>query len=108
MRKLRTTAGDKSTTDVKEVVLSSVYGSRYKLPINHPIIDSHWVFYAKALPNTLTFEVTLPKNEEIVFTCDTTKPYTYSLSNIELEYECVRLTYLAGKALSTYALFPEN
>ena len=38
MRKLRTKAGDAKTQDVKEVALANVHGSKYRIPINHPIL----------------------------------------------------------------------
>ncbi|KAK3739427.1 hypothetical protein QZH41_004659 [Actinostola sp. cb2023] len=100
MRKLRTAAGDKVSTDANEVALAAVYGDRYRMPINHSILDAHGSFYAKALSQNLTFEITLPQSKEVTITSDTTKAYTYSLSNIELEYECIASDYLAREALS--------
>ncbi|KAK3747203.1 hypothetical protein QZH41_004130 [Actinostola sp. cb2023] len=104
MRKLRTAAGDKVSTDANEVALAAVYGDRYRMPINHPILDAHGSFYAKALSQNLTFEITLPQSKEVTITSDTTKAYTYSLSNIELEYECIASDYLAREALSAYQI----
>jgi len=102
MRKLRTASGDKVTTDAKDVVLGAVYGDKYRLPLNHSILDNHGIFYAKGLSNNLLFEITLPESGNIVVTSDNTKPYTYSLSNIELEYTCINSDYLAREALSSY------
>jgi len=102
MRKLRTAAGDKVTTDAAEVALSQVHGSKYRIPINHPILDSHGVFYPKALRNTLTFEITLPPHASITISSDLSKSYTYDLSNIELEYECIVSEDLAREAQVAY------
>ncbi|KAK3731185.1 hypothetical protein QZH41_019242, partial [Actinostola sp. cb2023] len=63
---------------------------------------AHGSFYAKALSQNLTFEITLPQSKEVTITSDNTKAYTYSLSNIELEYECIVSDYLAREALSAY------
>lgn len=104
MRKLRTAAGDKSTTDAKEVALAAIYGTKYRMAIQHPIIDGHGVFYPKALSNTLTFEITLADSKNIAITSDNTKGYSYKLSNIELEYECIRSDYLAKEALTIYQI----
>ncbi|KAK3754567.1 hypothetical protein QZH41_005794 [Actinostola sp. cb2023] len=104
MRKLRTAAGDKGSTDANEVALAAVYGDRYRMPINHSILDAHGIFYAKALSQNLTFEITLPQSKEVTITSDATKAYAYSLSNIELEYECIASDYLAREALSAYQI----
>ena len=56
--KLRAAAGDKST-DAAEVKLAGTYGDRYRIPLDHDIIDLHGVFYPRSLENTLSFELTL-------------------------------------------------
>ena len=48
MRKLRTNAGDKKTQDVREVALASVHNTKYHIPLNHPILKDHGVFYPKS------------------------------------------------------------
>ena len=103
MRKLRTAAGDKVTSDAAEVALAGVYGTKYRIPIQHPIIDTHGVFYAKALDNNLTFEITLA-DKSIGVTSDNKLDYSYSLSNIELEYECINSSDLAQEALTNYSV----
>ncbi|KXJ07079.1 hypothetical protein AC249_AIPGENE2238 [Exaiptasia diaphana] len=103
MRKLRTAAGDKVSSDAAEVALAGVYGTKYRIPIQHPIIDNHSVFYAKALDNNLTFEITLA-DKSIGVTSDNTKDYSYSLSNIELEYECINSSALAQEASTNYSV----
>ena len=47
MRKLRTSAGDASTSDAKEVALGKIYSNRYFIPISHPILDDHGVFHPR-------------------------------------------------------------
>ena len=58
MRKIRTNAGDKVTTDAGEVALAAVHNTKYRIPLDHPILNDHGVFYPKALPNLLLFELT--------------------------------------------------
>ena len=101
IRKHRTAAGDKSS-DAKEVVLAGIYDKKYRLAINHPILDGHGAFYARALTNTLTFEITLAESKELAITSDNSKDYKYSLSNIELEYECILSEHLANEAIRHY------
>ena len=92
---------NKSETDAGEVKLAAVYGKRYRIPIDHPIIDSHGVFYPRELSNALTFEITLPESSKImVHTANNL--YNYSLSSMELEYECISSDYLATEATSSY------
>jgi hypothetical protein len=104
IRKIRTDAGDKPTGYAKETkLLAAIYGKRYRIPIDHPILDSHGVFYPRELSNALTFEITLPSSSKIVVH-GTDKPYNYSLSNMELEYECIASDYLAMEATSSYKI----
>jgi len=58
--KIRSDAGDKkdSGVDVEEK-LNEVYGSKYRIRLDHQILTDHGVFYPHALFNDLTFEVTL-------------------------------------------------
>ena len=58
MRKLRTNAGDKVTSDTGEVALASVHNTKYRIPLDHPVLNDHGVFYPKVLPNHLMFELT--------------------------------------------------
>ena len=104
MRKLRTSAGDKVTTDAAEVALAAIYGTKYRIAIDHPILDEHGAFYHRGLNNTLSFEITLAESKDITITSDTTKAYTYSLSNIELEYQCISSEQLARSAMVNYSV----
>jgi len=102
MRKLRTNAGDKSSSDAKEVALAAVHNTKYCIPLNHPILSEHGAFYPKALPHPLTFEITLASVSDVVVYADTVKTPTYTITNLELEYACISSEYLAREALSAY------
>ena len=100
--KIRSGAGDKKTTGVdEENKLNSVYGNKYRINLDHPILKNHGVFYPKALPNDLVFELTLAPAVQVVRGSDGTK-LVYKLENIQLEYEVIRSKALADEALSTY------
>ena len=58
--------------------------------------------YPKALPHPLTFEITLASVPDIVVYSDTVKIPNYSMTNLELEYQCISSEYLAREALSAY------
>ena len=102
MRKLRTGAGDATTSDAGQVALGKIYGKRYHIPINHPILDDHGVFRPISLRETLMFEITLAPVSDIVVYSDVTVPPTYKLSNLELEYTTISSDYLAQEAAAAY------
>ena len=102
MRKLRTKAGDKVTSDAGQVSLGEIYGKRYHIPINHPILDDHGVFRPLSLRETLLFEITLAPTFNIIVSSDASKGQSYKLSNLELEYTSISSSYLAQEAASAY------
>ena len=107
MRKLRTNAGDKSTTDAKEVTLATIHNEKYVIPLDHTILSDHGAFYPKALPHPLLFEITLPKVDQIVNHNEAEEkktPPTYKLTNIELEYHCINSEDLSREAASSYQI----
>jgi len=58
--KIRSNAGDKKTSGVDaEKKLNEVYGTKYRIRLDHEILTDHGVFYLQALYNDLVFEVTL-------------------------------------------------
>ena len=103
IRKLRTSAGDATTSNAGEVALGKIYSNRYHIPISHPILDDHGVFYPRGIKETLMFEITLAPISDIVNFSDVTKPPTYTLKNLELEYSSISSDYLAQEASSAYA-----
>ena len=107
MRKLRTNAGDKSTTDAKEVTLATIHNEKYAIPLDHTVLSDHGAFYPKALPHPLLFEITLPKVDQIVNhdkAEEKKTPPTYKLTNIELEYRCITSEDLSREAASSYQI----
>ena len=73
-RKLRTAAGDKNTSNAKEVAMATLHGTKYCIPLDHSILLNHGVFYPKGLSHPLKFEITLGGVADIVVYSDTTKP----------------------------------
>ena len=103
LNKIRSGAGDKKTSGVdEENALNSVYGTKYRINLDHSILTDHGVFYPQALYNDLVFELTLADAREVVKGSDGTK-LVYKLENIQLEYEVIRSQTLANEAASTYA-----
>ena len=99
----RSGAGDKKTGGVdEENKLNGVYGTKYRINLDHPILTDHGVFYPQALYNDLVFELTLAPAGQVVNGSDPNK-LGYKLENIQLEYEVIRSMTLADEAMSTYS-----
>ena len=45
IRKLRTNSGEKDDSNINEVTLANIHNTKYCIPIDHPILDDHGVFY---------------------------------------------------------------
>ena len=101
--RIRSGAGDKKTSGVdEENALNAVYGTKYRINLDHPILTDHGVFYPQALYNDLVFELTLAPAHEVVKGSDASK-LGYKLENIQMEYEVIRSKTLADEATSTYS-----
>ena len=65
--KIRSGAGDKKTSGVdEENALNAVYGTKYRINLDHPILTDHGVFYPQALYSDLVFELTLAPAGQVV------------------------------------------
>ena len=101
--KIRSGSGDKKTSGVgAENNLEKVYGTKYRINLDHQILTDHvCVFYPQALYTDLEFEVTLAPASQVVKGSDATK-LKYKLTNIQLEYEIIRSEALANQAKTAY------
>ena len=107
LNKIRSGAGDKKTSGVdEENALNAVYGTKYRINLEHPILTDHGVLYPQALYSDLVFDLTLAAAHEVVKGPDGTK-LGYKLENIQMEYEVIRSKTLADKVMSTYAIGKE-
>ena len=105
MRKLRTNAGDKVTSDAKEVAHAAIHNTKYRIPIDHPVLCDHGALYPKALPHPLIFEITLPKVDQIVNhdkAEEKKTPPTYKITNLELEYSIITDENLSREVMMSY------
>ena len=102
LAKIRCNAGDKKTTGVvKEIKLNGIYGSKYRIPIDHEILKTHGVFFPRALSDELVFELRLAPASNVVKGSDASK-LAYELTNIQLEYEVIHSKELADEVESNY------
>ena len=103
LNKIRSNAGDKKTSGVDaEKKLNGIYGTKYRIRLDHQILNDHGTFYPQALYNDLMFELLLAPASQVVRGTDPSK-LKYKLTNIQLEYEMIRSKTLADEAFSTYS-----
>ena len=101
--RIRSGSGDKKTSGVDaENALKEVYGTKYRINLDHPILTDHGVFYPQALYNDLVFELTLAPAPKVVKGPTSGNRLGYKLENIQMEYEVIRSKTLADEAMSTY------
>ena len=102
--RIRSDAGDKKTSGVdEENALNTVYGTKYRINLDHPILTDHGIFYPQALYNDLVFELTLAPAHQVVKGATSANKLGYKLENIQMEYEVLRSKTLADEAMSTYS-----
>ena len=102
LNKIRSNAGEEKTSGVAaENKLNGIYGTKYRIRLDHQILNDHGTFYPQALFNDLVFELTLAPASQVVRGSDPSK-LKYKLTNIQLEYEMIRSKTLADEALSAY------
>ena len=89
MQKLRTNAGDKVTTGAGEVALAAVHNTKYRIPLDNSVLNELGVYYPKAFPNHLQFELTFAPVADIAIYSDVTKAPNYTITNLELEYQAI-------------------
>lgn len=100
--KIRSDSGDKKTSGVDaENALAAVYGKKYRIRLDHPILTENGVFYPEGLYSNLMFQITLAPASEVVKGSDATK-LTYKLKNIQREYETINSSSLADETLNVY------
>ena len=103
LNRIRSDSGDKKTSGVdEEKALNAVYGTKYRINLDHPILTDHGVFYPQALYNDLVFELTLAPAHEVVKGTTSSNVLGYKLENIQMEYEVIRSQTLAEEAISEY------
>ena len=77
---------------------------KYRIPLDHPILNEHGIFYPKALSESFMFEITLTSTADLVIYTDSEITPGYTLSHLELEYSCISSDVLASRASSAYQI----
>ena len=94
--KIRSEAGDKKTSGVEaENKLNEIFGTKYCIRLKHQILTDHGIFYPQVLYNHPVSEVMLAPATQVFRGSDPIK-LKYKLTNIQLEYEIIRSTFLGA------------
>ena len=96
---MRATRKPRASTLKKQ--LNEIYGSKYRIRLDHQILTDHGVFYPQAFFNDLVFELILAPASQVVKGSDSTK-LKYKLTNIQFEYEMIPSNTLAEEARRVY------
>ena len=99
--KIRSNSGNKKTDAVAEKKLNTIYGNKYRIPLDYEILKDHRVFYPRALHDALIFEITLARANMVIKGSDPSQ-LNYELTNIQLEYEVIHNVDLARETSSSY------
>jgi len=85
--------------------IKAAYGTKYTIPFDFEPLTQHGVFYPRVLHSEMQFEITLADASNIIQGCTTalTGDQTYSMTNLELQYETIQSDVLAYSADRGYA-----
>ena len=99
VRKFRTPTKTAPSDSGGAKAAASAYGKKYLAPLDFDLITKHGAFYPRG-NSSITFEVTLSEANNLIGSLTTalTGEQTYSMTNIELQYESIQSSALAPRA----------
>ena len=92
MLKHRIGAGDKAT-DTEDQAIATAYGSRFCIPLDFELLETHMPFYQAGLGDRLEYELTFNNYKDVISSTDTSA--SYKVKNICLEFDMVTDAELA-------------
>ena len=101
LNKLRSNAKDALKTNLFDNLMNTIYGNKYKIPLDFELINNHAPLYKYAIQEDIIFEITFAPVNEIIVT-GTIKDWNYKLSNICLEYDTVTDESIASRINQQY------
>ena len=87
---------------VSDGLMYSIHGTKQKLRLDR-IIENHGLYAPFGMMNNFQYILTLPKATDIMVAQSGSTVGTYSLENIELEYETIENEGVASEASSLYS-----
>ena len=100
--KLRTDAGDKSTSNKKDSAIAKVYRNKFLIPLDFEMLDSSAPYYQAGLGNRLCYEITFNDYNQVIKPAVASPDAKYVISNISLEYEIVTQSTPAKRISDEY------
>jgi len=101
LNKLRSSATDANVTNAKDNIMFSIYGNKYKIPLDFELINNNAPLYKHAIQEDLIFEITFAPISDIIISESITN-WNYKLSNICLEYDTVTDATIASTIQTRY------
>ena len=93
------TSGD--ATKVSEKLLLDIFGTKQKICLDR-IISDHGLYAPFQMNNNFRYIITLPQSSEILVAQSGQTLGSYSLENLELEYETIENQAIANSVSSEY------
>ena len=84
--KLRIDAGDKATSNKRDVVISNCFGNRFCIPLDFELLETHTPYHQSALRDRLEYELTFNSHSNVLLSSEEA---SYRISGICLEFEKV-------------------
>ena len=97
--KHRINSGDKAN-NAKDQTVASIYDNRFCIPLDFKILESSLPLYQYGLGSHLTYELTFADYSDVIKATDSDA--TYTISNINLEFDTIVNASLASQIRTEY------
>ena len=92
-------AGDKAS-NAKDQTVASIYDNRFCIPLDFEILEFSLPLYQYGLGSRLTYELTFADYSDVIKATDPNA--TYTISNINLEFDTIINALLASQIITEY------
>ena len=99
--KMRIDAGDKDTTKTADKAIADAYSSRFFIPLDFELLETHMPFYQSALGDRLEYGLTFNDYRRVIVSSNADA--SYSIENICLEFDMVTQPDLARQIRNQYS-----
>ena len=102
MLKLRVGAADGSNSVAVDKAIADTYGSRFCIPLDFELLESHAPYFQSAFGDRLEYELTFNAYSRVIKAAGDTEA-SYTVENISLEFDTVSEPHLARMIRNRYA-----
>ena len=100
--KIRLGAADKDVSAKGDKAVADAYGTRFHIPLDFELLESHMPFYQSALGDRLEYELTFNDYNRVIV-ADGDASASYAISGIALEFDMVTHQELARLIRAQYS-----